>query len=883
MTVRDLLVRRSGRVVLPLGPGGGDERLVTAVELELAALGFVASHRLRARLLCLDSGALAEQKRWLCETLAALLGANQQHKPLFRKFPSGVPRDTLRLWVQKVLVHYLQGEEEPCLTCGRVGTTHVLKPCRHVVCDVCFDGSNYSRCPVCEHAVDTRSPFFRPDLVDRSLSVKEKVTFKLLDLCEDMDAEVGRLFGSLCARAQAMSPDDVAALATITSEYGQRVLEWTPEKIPVRENRAHVFGALLRAQPTEAVLAAARPHIGTATDVLRLVAVYSGADPSLQATARGATDKEGEAARWSPRTREHIQRTRETYRRYRYKTAVSVQIKSTRFKVAKLSRPLRRALLGLLESLPPDALVEDMLRRPSPWVALGEALHPFEHATRFPNTARAFAVARGSTGPLVDALAAGVASHPSYERDAEGRLRYVSFNSRTERLIAAGDGPGLGQHLSARPGELARRLDLALRLEAASGRSGTAPRFLERVESMSFPTLLTVATGLKRRDAGWPVRVYFPQGAEWKAPSSHDKRRALSPVVVGPLVAGVERELLRRLSPLPHFGAALLDAALSTVIVPFNERTASPAAVSLPRGSSLRVPSGKVLRLFLHWCQPERGWDTDIDLSVGLYDESWNHIDTCSYYQLETRREGRVVARSSGDMRNAPHPDGASEFVDLHREDALATGVRYAVMVVNAYAGLPFNALERGFAGLMVRDDARGAVFDPRTVRLRFNLSGEHGVYMPLVLDLASGRLFWLDAYSTGQFAFNNVHTSNAAIQRICPETMAYFGHGVRPTMYQLAALHAAARTDRVIVRDRGGALGYERREMETDHTFYQRLVTGDADELLDEVPELEGPVFAALLEGDVELPAGSTAYALFREKLTETVAAADLLVGKSG
>ena len=41
-----------------------------------------------------------------------------------------------------------------------------------------------------------------------------------------------------------------------------------------------------------------------------------------------------------------------------------------------------------------------------------------------------------------------------------------------------------------------------------------------------------------------------------------------------------------------------------------------------------------MVRMFLHWCQPERGSRTDIDLSVGFYDAAWRYVGVCSYYQL---------------------------------------------------------------------------------------------------------------------------------------------------------------------------------------------------------------------------------------------------------
>src|SRR5690606_3959943 len=109
-----------------------------------------------------------------------------------------------------------------------------------------------------------------------------------------------------------------------------------------------------------------------------------------------------------------------------------------------------------------------------------------------------------------------------------------------------------------------------------------------------------------------------------------------------------------------------------------------------------------------------------IDLSVGSYDASWKYKGVCSYYQLRYEKKKKLLAQSSGDFTSAPFPEGASEFVDIHRENALAAGLRYAVMVVNNYAGLPFSQLERGFAGVMLREDVGGHHFDPRTVTLKF-------------------------------------------------------------------------------------------------------------------------------------------------------------------
>jgi len=176
----------------------------------------------------------------------------------------------------------------------------------------------------------------------------------------------------------------------------------------------------------------------------------------------------------------------------------------------------------------------------------------------------------------------------------------------------------------------------------------------------------------------------------------------------------------------------------------------------------------------------------------------------------------------------------------------------------------------------MLRDDPEGHHFDPRTVELKFAIDGENGVFMPLVLDLQASTLHWIDVHAKGQLEMNNVASSNKAITKICPEMMMYFASGVRCSMFELGLLHAAARCERVFVR--GATIAeYVRRPGETVGAFHKRLVRGDADEPRSRL-RLEPPVLALLYRGDLELPDGSSAYALFRERVTPSLAASDLL-----
>ncbi|MBE3014529.1 hypothetical protein IL992_35945 [Microbispora sp. NEAU-D428] len=629
MVAPDLLVPAVEREAAVPGPGGSGRSSrssrrerplatvadgVVALEADLLQLGHMLSAPLRARLAELNAGELGRAGSALVSALSAQLGGHVVHAPLFRRFPESVPADTVELFVRRVFSVLLQRPEQPCVLCGEVAAVHPVSPCAHLVCRACWDGADYSACPICHRRIDPGDPFLRPadDVYAPAVRWNGRVpeTLTLLGLCDDPAARARDLLGPLLSRQAAPRAEDSAVVAEIVDRFWPESAGWLPERIPARETRAVVLASAVR----HGDLGLLTRHADTATDVLRLLHALMGGDPGLRARLPRRTS---------------------------------------------LPRPVRRALLAVLDRQALPHLIEDLHRYPAQWRHMAEVLHPHEFHRRHPDAALAFAVLRGTPlakgTPMADVLLERAAAHGDLLSFDGVRLRARTFAGRFEAALRTDPREALAL-LTRRPGELLRRTaDLARRLPAAA-----LAEALRAAAPHVSPAVLIATLGQLRTPPGG-TRMFLPRGGAARIWAEPDVREELAPETVAALTAVLTGEMLRRAAALPPVATALLDEELDDLLAPEAERSASASLVRLPRGSVRPLPGGARIRLFLHWAEPADRV-VDLDLSAAVFDARWELVGLCDYTNL--RLGGTAV--HSGDLTSAPEPLGASEFVDLN-------------------------------------------------------------------------------------------------------------------------------------------------------------------------------------------------------------------------
>ncbi|MEW1645369.1 hypothetical protein [Streptomyces sp. NPDC091219] len=327
-----LVIRHTFRIPLPTGPadeptGSAGESASSVAEGAVAArqfdavllsVGFKLAPDLLARLSELPAKTVVRIATRTLRTVRELVGDHVRHNAYFIGFPANVP-STEEFWTE-CLLGALRDEKTRAGTLGRLRSGVV----------------NLVSLPAYGRYQHTYAELLaaQDELI---AAASDRLT--VLHAGGELADELTALYLALAGSTTPLSEEhraDLLALAERCADGPQ------PEAMPVRENRAIVNQARLKAG--SALL------LDTVTDVLRLACALSDGDVTL--------------------------------------------LEPTRFRSP--SRPVRRALLAGLDSViaASPAKLADVHAHREAWKRLGERLHAHEYP-RWPHAAEVFAVARG--------------------------------------------------------------------------------------------------------------------------------------------------------------------------------------------------------------------------------------------------------------------------------------------------------------------------------------------------------------------------------------------------------------------------------------------------------------------------------------------------------
>lgn len=434
-------------------------------------------------------------------------------------------------------------------------------------------------------------------------------------------------------------------------------------------------------------------------------------------------------------------------------------------KFRSLPRAQRRFLVAALEKvIRPD----DLGRYPEVWKRAFHALHVGEFRKVAPRTCKLATAVRSNNLPS-------------------------TFSSKVESAIAGRHADGVGELLSSRPGEFARRIDHLLRVFPGGRGDAIVDQFRNVAGEVDPRVLLQLRAHMKLRDQPVANRVVFPKGSTSKARVLRRELPALETRHVSGLEGSIATSLRDAFATRDTLGSVWIDPLLQRCPVPLSMRSASPGLVSCARGTRLPMTDKSTLRMFVWWI------GQDVDLSCNLYSSDFKDLGHISYTQLKL---SGINACHSGDITHAPGPDGAAEFIDIDIDRARSVGVRYVSMSALDFTGVTFAKMTDCYVGWMMRDKPQqNAIFDPKTVEQRIDLRTPTRLAMPVVFDLVRQEAVWMDL--TGAVSSrhpNNVESNAATLVDLIRSGLSIVD--ARPTLHDLFELHAQARGDLITSRE---------------------------------------------------------------------------------
>ena len=823
----------AGRLPLPAGEDqprpeeSAAGEFAVAFEHDLLRLGFALHGSARDALYRLNDRQLSDLHAPVVQGLESLVG-QAVHRHLFLHFPHIMVDDqgylAWRLWT------WLESEDA-----DRGLLTHaplaLLEPCLHFVRPEALAG--HGACPICQVPVDRVGGEVYAPPEHHPASVPEasgpELPLRTLRLVHWTAALLAQSVREVLGRRSPPAEHELLALRELVTGASVAVLEDAltgyldgRERVIIRESLAQVTGTLLAGEDTRPLgLRLLNAQLSSATDVLRAVDVMGGGDGRLEdARGVGRRRKEANLNAWRSTfgsgVAQQALRSMGFYRDHDQRVEPQLQTQGEvrqALRLPRLGRPLRRALLDLLEARPVEALPEELGRHRRAWILLAERLHPLEDQRRI-SVVAAFTALRGGLRERGETRYARVRfpEGAGYQERA-GVLQHRSVQSNVEWAFRRGDIGAAWTLLAARPGQLGRSLDRLLRSSDAATLTAARPLLESALGGLTLPMLLTLRGHLRGR--ALPDR----QSRTVRVRTGRIKTLPALPPLDADLVDDLAGQITHALvdlplaedSPLKNVDLMQIDAGCAELMAPLAQRTASEALEVVPAGSRMPIRLAGVAgtpRLFVHWVEPDHS-RVDLDLSAAFYGADWSLYGVCAFHALSPVLWGRAVALHSGDLQSGPAPHGATEFVDLDLEALQAAKVRHVAITVHSYTHIPFEELPTCTSGVLIvppgestgsqtqRIRPQGSPFRPEQVLQAAHLQGREQTRLTFSLDLVDNLITYAD------LPLGSHRTLLAGKDEIASILMGLDEDrrlGVRTTMAELAAIQAARSAQRVRV-----------------------------------------------------------------------------------
>jgi stress response protein SCP2 len=430
-------------------------------------------------------------------------------------------------------------------------------------------------------------------------------------------------------------------------------------------------------------------------------------------------------------------------------------------KFPKLSRPQRRFVLENIEKC--SNIAENLNAYKGLWLSLGRYIHPGEYKSKFPNTFKAFDTLRNAKVP--------------------------TYNGLLENAIKNGDLNTVLSLVSKRPGIFGRKLHEIL--DVFSSKTGVIREFKKVADQLELKNLLVLEKYFETINDSEYRTVINKKGRVIVFPN--DKKGKLSKERIEKLNKAIKAAIISKVTSSPlefEEGTKVwIDPALRSYVVPLSLRKQSDGLMNLSRGTRIAFDKTKTLRLFNYWKESARR--TDFDTSLIEFDKDMNYKGHVSYTGLS----GEGISHS-GDITSAPN--GASEFIDIDMTK-LKADVKYLAIQIYKYSGESFTQVEKSYAGWMVRDNIKSGrkTFDINTVANKFNMVGKGAYAIPMIVDVESGEIIYVDLYMNGQNSLNRVEGAVNNVSTLAREIVKMVD--IKPNMLDLITYQVNASNAKLV------------------------------------------------------------------------------------